>query len=55
MTNMVMQVSAASRHTGGVQCMMGDGSVRFVTSNIDLVIWRAVGSRATGEVATLEN
>ncbi len=55
MTNMAMQVSAASRHTGGVQCMLGDGSVRFVTSSVDLNVWRAVGSRATGEVVSLEN
>ena len=55
MTNMAMQVSAASRHTGGVQCMLGDGSVRFVPSSIDLTVWRALGSRATGETVSLEN
>ena len=55
MTNMAMQVSAASRHTGGVQCMLGDGSIRFVANGIDIVVWRAVGSRATGEVVSLEN
>jgi prepilin-type N-terminal cleavage/methylation domain-containing protein len=54
MTNMAMQVSAASLHTGGVQCMMGDGSVRFVTNSIDLNVWRAVGSRASGETESLE-
>jgi len=55
MTNMAMQISAASRHTGGVECMMGDGSIRFVASSIDLVAWRSVGSRASGEVVTLDN
>ena len=55
MTNMAMQVSAASRHTGGVQGMLGDGSVRFVTDSIDLNVWRAMGSRASGEVASLED
>ena len=55
MTNMAMQVSAASRHAGGVQCMLGDGSVRFVANSIDLVVWRALGSRASGEVASLED
>ncbi|MBD3675010.1 MAG: DUF1559 domain-containing protein [Planctomycetaceae bacterium] len=25
----------SSRHTGGVQCLMGDGAVRFISENID--------------------
>ncbi len=48
-------ISARSQHTGGVNASMGDGSVRFVTESIDLLIWRAVGTRAGGEVAQLEN
>jgi hypothetical protein len=28
---------------------MGDGSGKFVSSNIDTNVWRAVGSRAGGE------
>ena len=54
MTNMAMQVSANSRHTGGVQVMMGDGAVRFVSDNIDLNVWRAVGTRAGNEVVSLD-
>jgi len=54
MTNMAMQVSASSRHTGGVHTMMGDGAVKFVSDNIDLNLWRAIGSRASGEVTTLD-
>ncbi|MGN6547056.1 MAG: H-X9-DG-CTERM domain-containing protein, partial [Aureliella sp.] len=53
MTNMAMQVSAGSRHTGGVQGMLGDGSVRFVTNSIDLNVWRAIGTRSSGEVAAI--
>ena len=53
MTNMSMQVSPNSRHPGGVNAMMGDGSVRFITNSVDLVTWRAIGTRAGGEVATL--
>ncbi len=49
MTNMAMQVPASSRHTGGVHVMMGDGSINFASSNIDLTIWRALGTRASGE------
>jgi prepilin-type N-terminal cleavage/methylation domain-containing protein len=46
-------VSARSLHTGGVNCSLGDGSVRFVSDSIDLLIWRAVGTRDAGEVAQL--
>ena len=49
MTNMAMQVSASSRHVGGVQVMMGDGSVHFASSSIDLGVWRAMGTRNGGE------
>ncbi len=49
MTNMPMQVSANSRHTGGVHSLTGDGSVHFVSSNIDLNVWRALGTRAGNE------
>ena len=45
----------ASQQGKRVQCMMGDGGVRFVTNSIDLTVWRAVGSRANGEIASLEN
>jgi prepilin-type N-terminal cleavage/methylation domain-containing protein/prepilin-type processing-associated H-X9-DG protein len=48
-------VSARSHHTGGVNASMGDGSVRFVSDSVNLLIWRAVGTRAGGEVAQLEN
>ena len=47
--------AARSRHTGGVQCTLADGSVRFVSNSISLDIWRAVGSAAGGEVAVLDN
>lgn len=54
MTNMAMQVSANSRHTGGVHGMMADGSIRFVSENIDLNVWRALGTRAGGEAVSQE-
>jgi hypothetical protein len=50
MTNMAMQVTANSRHIGGVHVMMGDGSVRFAGNSIDLTLWRGLGTRNGGEV-----
>ena len=53
MTNMAMQVSASSRHVGGAQVMMGDGSVHFCSENVDLGVWRAIGTRGSGEAVQL--
>lgn len=41
--------SARSAHAGGVQALMGDGSVRFVQDQIKLTIWRAMATREGGE------
>ncbi|HBE72071.1 MAG TPA: prepilin-type cleavage/methylation domain-containing protein [Planctomycetaceae bacterium] len=46
-------VSARSSHTGGVNAAMGDGSIHFISESIDLGVWRALGTRAEGEVAQL--
>jgi prepilin-type processing-associated H-X9-DG protein len=42
--------AARSKHTGGVNVGMADGSVRFVPNGITLAAWRAMGTRAGGEV-----
>lgn len=39
-----------SRHTQGIQSLLGDGSVRFVSDSIDLGTWRSLGTRGGGEV-----
>ncbi|MGL4553252.1 MAG: DUF1559 domain-containing protein, partial [Gemmataceae bacterium] len=44
------RAAARSRHTGGVNVSMCDGSVRFVRNAIALPIWAAMGSMAGGEV-----
>ena len=43
-------VAARSRHTGGVNCGLGDGSIRFFRNSIDIVTWRALGTMDGGEV-----
>jgi prepilin-type N-terminal cleavage/methylation domain-containing protein/prepilin-type processing-associated H-X9-DG protein len=40
----------SSRHPGGVNLLMGDGSVRFIKDSINLPTWRAMGTRAGGEI-----
>ena len=46
--------SARSLHTNTVSCLMVDGAVRFVTSRIDLGVWRALGTRDLGEPIDVE-
>jgi len=41
---------ARSRHTGGVNAGLGDGSIKFITNGIDATVYKALGSRAGGEV-----
>jgi prepilin-type N-terminal cleavage/methylation domain-containing protein len=43
--------AARSKHAGGVAALLCDGSVRFVTDNVDLNLWRSAATRAGGEVA----
>jgi prepilin-type processing-associated H-X9-DG protein len=50
MSNMPMDVPPTSYHTNGVNVLMGDGGVRFVTNAISLSTWRAMGTRNGGEV-----
>lgn len=42
-------ITSRSYHTGIVHAAMMDGAVRVVTENIDRLVWRAIGTRATGE------
>src|SRR5262245_45375066 len=42
--------AARSRHAGGVNAVMGDGSVRFVQNSININTWRAMSTTRGGEV-----
>jgi prepilin-type N-terminal cleavage/methylation domain-containing protein len=44
-------VTSRSYHTGGVHSLMGDGSVRFVSSSVNGLVWRALGTVAGGDVS----
>ncbi|MFO0866025.1 MAG: DUF1559 domain-containing protein [Gemmataceae bacterium] len=37
-------MTARSRHTGGVNLGLGDGSVRFVANNVTIATWNALGT-----------
>jgi len=47
-------VTSRSYHTGGVNALLLDGSVRFVSSTIARDTWRAFGTRNGSEFAKLE-
>ncbi|MCE2797032.1 MAG: DUF1559 domain-containing protein [Planctomyces sp.] len=48
------EISFGSRHTGGAQFGMADGSVRFISENVDLRVYSALGTRDGGESAGVE-
>tara|TARA_R110002111_G_scaffold67_2_gene600 strand:- start:19816 stop:20820 length:1005 start_codon:yes stop_codon:yes gene_type:complete len=43
-------ITSRSHHIGVVNAALVDGSVRTISENISLDIWRALGTRANGEV-----
>jgi len=45
-----LMFTARSLHPGGVNALMSDGSLRFVTEAISDRVWRAMGSRNGGEL-----
>ncbi len=43
-------VTAHSRHTGGVHALFCDGHTQFLSNSVNLATWQALGSRNGGEV-----
>src|SRR5262249_13190332 len=48
-------LNADSYHPGGVNVLIGDGSVRFVKDTINGAAWRALGTIAGGEVLSADS
>jgi prepilin-type N-terminal cleavage/methylation domain-containing protein/prepilin-type processing-associated H-X9-DG protein len=46
-------VAARSRHVGGVNVLMGDGSVHFVDENISLNTWQRISTMDDGKIQEL--
>jgi prepilin-type N-terminal cleavage/methylation domain-containing protein/prepilin-type processing-associated H-X9-DG protein len=42
--------NATSNHSGGVNTLLADGSVRFIKSSINQITWWSLGTRAGGEL-----
>ena len=47
--------TASSRHPGGVNVLLADGSTRFIKSTISPQTWWAIGSRAGSEVISADS
>jgi prepilin-type N-terminal cleavage/methylation domain-containing protein len=44
-----LMMSSRSRHTGGVHTLLGDGSVRFISDNIEITTWRNLSTIYDGQ------
>jgi len=48
--NRQIRIASRSNHIGGVQVLLGDGSGRFISENINLGTWQALSTMDSGEV-----
>ncbi|WP_169980682.1 DUF1559 domain-containing protein [Tautonia rosea] len=48
-------LAARSRHPGGVNAVLADGSVRFVKNSVSLPVWRALSTTKGGEVISADS
>jgi prepilin-type N-terminal cleavage/methylation domain-containing protein/prepilin-type processing-associated H-X9-DG protein len=47
-------MAASSRHPGGANLLLGDGSVRFIKNSINIPTWQAIGTKAGGEIISAD-
>ncbi|MBL8888903.1 MAG: DUF1559 domain-containing protein [Planctomycetaceae bacterium] len=48
------EVSFGSNHPGGAQFCLGDGSVKFLTEDVDPVVYSAYGTRSRSEAVSID-
>jgi prepilin-type N-terminal cleavage/methylation domain-containing protein/prepilin-type processing-associated H-X9-DG protein len=48
-------MAASSRHPGGANLLLGDGSVRFIKNTINVTTWQAIGTKGGGEVISADS
>ena len=46
---------ARSRHSGGINALLGDGSVRFIKNSISMPTWLALNTVSGGEVISADS
>ena len=46
--------TASSRHSGGVNTLMADGSVRFIKATVAYTVWWSLGTRGNGEIISAD-
>jgi prepilin-type N-terminal cleavage/methylation domain-containing protein/prepilin-type processing-associated H-X9-DG protein len=49
-----LNIAPRSWHSGGVNALMADGSVRFIKNSIGLAVWQSLGTRSGGEVVSAD-
>lgn len=49
-TSYISNVGASSHHVGGAHFLLCDGSVRFISNNVDFVTYNYLGNKADGQV-----
>jgi prepilin-type N-terminal cleavage/methylation domain-containing protein len=50
----ISSVTLASNHTGGIHSVFGDGSVRFISDNVDLMTFKRMGMKNDGTAISIE-
>jgi prepilin-type processing-associated H-X9-DG protein len=48
-------ITVSSKHSGGVNCLMADGSVKFMKNSISWPVWLALGTKSGGEVLSSDS
>jgi prepilin-type N-terminal cleavage/methylation domain-containing protein/prepilin-type processing-associated H-X9-DG protein len=49
-----LNITARSRHSGGVNSLFCDGHVQFIKDSVDVAIWQGLGTRNGGEVISAD-